>query len=175
MQFAYTFAGMAYQLSYSYEKNADPKDVNRFINAEQKIALSIFGFALGKFIFSFAFDKLLTPAEYKIKLYTISGICVLALFIQILISSLSYRNYSSGWFFAAFFFGVQSAAVTTKFEFQSINEVVERDEEHLDTVMFGKVIGTFLIFFAAMFFRMSFVRLYNLNMTIQLIFSPFLY
>eukprot|EP00826_Nyctotherus_ovalis_P008726 TRINITY_DN12266_c0_g1_i3.p1 TRINITY_DN12266_c0_g1~~TRINITY_DN12266_c0_g1_i3.p1 ORF type:complete len:212 (-),score=36.25 TRINITY_DN12266_c0_g1_i3:242-877(-) len=156
MQFAYTFAGMAYQLAYSYERNVKVSDPNRLIDAEQKIALAMLGFSLGKYIFSFAFDKLLTPFQYRRKVVIVSGVCVVALMVQTLVASLSYHTHNSGGFIAAFLLGAQSAAVSGKFEFQSINEITEKTEENLDTAMLGKTAGAFLIFLLAIFLRHGF-------------------
>lgn len=147
---------MAYQLAYSYEKNAKPGDPNKLIDAEQTISLAILGFSLAKFIFSFAFDKLLTPIQYRKKVVIVGGVCVVALMVQTLVASLAYHAHNSGGFVAAFLLGTQSAAVSGKFEFQSINEVTEKGEENLDASMLGKTAGAFLIFLLGIFFRHGF-------------------
>lgn len=153
MQFVYMFAGMAYQQSYSYEKNASINDASRFYDAEQKVAFIILGFVLGKFLFSFTFDKLLTPYPYKSKAMVTGGVCVFALFVQLLVSSLSYHSYNTGWFFSAFFFGIQDAVLSGKLEFNSFNEVVEGDETNMDIYVLAKILGGLIAFFTGLAFR----------------------
>ena len=155
MEFSYLFVGMAYQLGYSYEKNASITDSNKFIDAESKIPLAMLGYGIGKYASIFIFIKKITHMSHHHKVYILGGVSILTLCIYILISSLSYRTYNPAWFLPALLLGISISAMGGQVEQNCLNKITEVSEEKIDGCMMAKILGSFIICLLGIPFRKS--------------------
>ena len=156
MQTAYIFTTLGYLISHSF-KNGTAVDVkNRLPESEQKVALAFLGFTIGKYFFSYIFSKILPKLPKSGPLYVTGLVCAVTLFIHVLVASLSRHKHSPGWFFVAFFWGVQDAILSGKIETNEVNNVIEVEETLIDSYVFLRLIGALLICFLGMPLRKSY-------------------
>jgi len=138
---------MGYLVARSFKQETPSDTENILSEAEKKAALALLGFTIAKFIFSFLFSKVVIALPKFAYLYMTGAACAITLFVHTLVSSLFHSKYTLGWFFTAFFWGIQNVAIAGKIENGVLNPVTEEVEESLDFSIICRIIGVILIGF----------------------------
>jgi len=89
MQKVFAFSVVTYQAATSYHKENINKTGDLGAESEQKAALAMLGFALGKCFFAYIYSKL-APKLGNVSIHINGGACFVAILVNLIVCTVSY-------------------------------------------------------------------------------------
>ena len=155
MQSAYVFSTLGYQAAISYIKSGITESGDPIVDSQEKAAITMAGFAIGKCLFMFAFIKIFKRIGPRVAQYIIWMSCFISLIFHLVISLTLSDKFNLLWAVDGFLWGIQYSSLADKDETEYLNIVTEGDENNSDVFVIMKVFGGIIVFILGAFLRKS--------------------